>query len=322
MFDKNGGIMAKSKKVNLDLNPFAVRLKGLIEENKTSQQKVAEAIGVTRQALNNWVNGETIPDALVAAELALYFGVTVDYLVGNSPIKTHNADLNAAFANLGINEKAIEQLQRIYDFDLRYGDMSGMINTFLSCLEKRLFRYISDQLKKEMKIEIFAMELFRKYMADRGYTLSDEEIDDLLSVDPKEIKDEKIASLVDFFNEMYLDYMLDIYRLIDPTLKNMVHAKADRQVLTYALQRIINKTIDENFFSDRPDSYEPYDLEERKKIHEFYRDIINMELHSEEMNSAIIGAFYHNYDKIDDERKFFEENREEYKPLYGKEDMR
>ena len=46
-----------------------------------SQEKAAEAVGVTRQALAKWESGETPPDVLCCDRLAELYGVSLDDLL-------------------------------------------------------------------------------------------------------------------------------------------------------------------------------------------------------------------------------------------------
>lgn len=75
-----------------DLNIFAKRLGELIKEHRLVHEDIAQAIDVTRQGVGKWVNGESVPDVLTVAKLAKFLGVSVDYLAGNSNIKS--ADVN------------------------------------------------------------------------------------------------------------------------------------------------------------------------------------------------------------------------------------
>ena len=61
---------------------FATRLKELRQENKLSQQKLAETIGVTQKAIDFWEKGINEPKASYIIKLAKFFGVTTDYLLG------------------------------------------------------------------------------------------------------------------------------------------------------------------------------------------------------------------------------------------------
>ena len=64
------------KKSNLAHNLSSLRqAKGL------SQEKAAEAVGVTRQALAKWESGETTPDILHSDALAALYGVSLDDLL-------------------------------------------------------------------------------------------------------------------------------------------------------------------------------------------------------------------------------------------------
>lgn len=49
--------------------------------NGYSQERIAEKIGISRQAYAKWENGETIPDIEKAARLAEVYGVTIDGLM-------------------------------------------------------------------------------------------------------------------------------------------------------------------------------------------------------------------------------------------------
>ena len=49
-----------------------------------SQEKVAEKIGISRQAYAKWDNGETIPDVERCQKLAELYGVTIDSLINFS----------------------------------------------------------------------------------------------------------------------------------------------------------------------------------------------------------------------------------------------
>ena len=61
---------------------FATRLKELRQENKLSQQKLAETIGVTQKAIDFWEKGINEPKASYIIKLAKFFAVSTDYLLG------------------------------------------------------------------------------------------------------------------------------------------------------------------------------------------------------------------------------------------------
>ena len=52
--------------------------------NGYSQEKLAEKIGISRQAYAKWESGESVPDVEKCARLASLYGVTVDSLLDKS----------------------------------------------------------------------------------------------------------------------------------------------------------------------------------------------------------------------------------------------
>lgn len=60
---------------------LAENLRLLRKKQGVSQEELADAIGVSRQAISKWEGGHTKPDMERAAALAAYFGVTVDSLI-------------------------------------------------------------------------------------------------------------------------------------------------------------------------------------------------------------------------------------------------
>ena len=62
-------------------------LKLLRQEFGISQQRLAEAIAVSQQSINQYENHSTEPDIAVLSRLAEYFNTTIDYIVGRTDIR-------------------------------------------------------------------------------------------------------------------------------------------------------------------------------------------------------------------------------------------
>lgn len=60
------------------------RLKQLRLEKNLSQKKLAESLGISQQLINNYENGHHEPSIALLKKTALFFAVTVDYLIGLS----------------------------------------------------------------------------------------------------------------------------------------------------------------------------------------------------------------------------------------------
>lgn len=64
---------------------FGERLKMLREKTGVSQQKIADIVGLTQQAVGKWENSKAEPDLATVAKLADFFGCSTDYLLGKDP---------------------------------------------------------------------------------------------------------------------------------------------------------------------------------------------------------------------------------------------
>lgn len=61
---------------------FAFRLRMLRERRRVSRRVLAELCGVSKSAMARYERGEREPGIGVVCELADYFGVSADYLLG------------------------------------------------------------------------------------------------------------------------------------------------------------------------------------------------------------------------------------------------
>ena len=61
---------------------FAERLRELRQEKNLSMKELAKAINATDAAISNWENQINEPKISYLKELALFFNVTTDYLLG------------------------------------------------------------------------------------------------------------------------------------------------------------------------------------------------------------------------------------------------
>jgi transcriptional regulator with XRE-family HTH domain len=68
------------------MNDFHERFKELRDEKGETQTKLAEVLGITAQALSYYVNGRE-PNFDLLCDIADYYGITTDYLLGLSEYK-------------------------------------------------------------------------------------------------------------------------------------------------------------------------------------------------------------------------------------------
>ena len=67
----------------------------LRKEKKVSQQDIGDLVGVTYQAVGKWEAGNSEPDNDALIKIANYFGVSTDYLLGNTPQKSEQEEIES-----------------------------------------------------------------------------------------------------------------------------------------------------------------------------------------------------------------------------------
>ncbi len=88
---------------------FAEWFRGLID-GPDDIRKIAEHLGVSQQAVNQFKLGQAFPKVENLLKLAKYFDCSLDYLIGMSDVKTPLATAKAACEYTGLSESAIEHL--------------------------------------------------------------------------------------------------------------------------------------------------------------------------------------------------------------------
>ena len=63
---------------------FGEKLYRLRKEKGWTQERLAEQIGVSRQALSKWESGSAVPDAVNILRLSKLFAVSADYLLDDA----------------------------------------------------------------------------------------------------------------------------------------------------------------------------------------------------------------------------------------------
>ena len=66
----------------LNISENIIRLR---REKKVTQEELADFVGVTKASVSKWENKQSMPDILLLPQLAAFFDVTIDELVGYQP---------------------------------------------------------------------------------------------------------------------------------------------------------------------------------------------------------------------------------------------
>lgn len=82
---------------------LATRLKKLIEENKITRYKLAKDLKYGKATVLNWCDGINEPKATQIAQIAIYFDVSADYLLGLEDESGAKTYINNSFNNFNNN---------------------------------------------------------------------------------------------------------------------------------------------------------------------------------------------------------------------------
>ncbi len=81
------------------METFSKRLRELRKENEISQDKLAEILNTTKATISRYENDLREPKAEFVQQLADYFHVSVDYLLGKTDIRTPADEISDAVSD-------------------------------------------------------------------------------------------------------------------------------------------------------------------------------------------------------------------------------
>ncbi len=131
-------------------SPFASRLRDLLEERNITQPVLAEAIGVSRQSVGQWKDGKTVPDILDLRKIALFFGVSTDYLLCQTNVASSNNRVRDMNELTGLSEDVITRLMNLKAAadlisELKEGTVEKSTDEIQTEFEKRGFSITPEQ---------------------------------------------------------------------------------------------------------------------------------------------------------------------------------
>lgn len=122
------------------------------KEKGITQEKLAEYIGVSKASVSKWESGQSYPDILLLPELATFFNISVDELLGYSPQltkedikKTYNK-LSHAFAVKPFDE-VMEQCNKTIK---EYYSCFPLLLSMIQLLLNHSAQAKTEDIKKEM----------------------------------------------------------------------------------------------------------------------------------------------------------------------------
>lgn len=99
-----------------------LRLEELRKESGLSQNDLAEKLNMTQQRISAYEKGKREPDIETIKQFSDFFGVSTDFLLGKSDIRTPDELKKVPFANAGgldtkgLDTEDLKELQKQIDY--------------------------------------------------------------------------------------------------------------------------------------------------------------------------------------------------------------
>ena len=89
---------------------FPSRLRELRKEKGVSQDTVSKELKISKSTLGLWETGDTLPDAKAVYDLAIYYGVSTDFLLGKTNVSSSDTKIRDVCEYTGLSSNAIQAL--------------------------------------------------------------------------------------------------------------------------------------------------------------------------------------------------------------------
>ena len=111
------------------------RIKELRANAEISQQELGDLVGVSKVSISGYESGNRIPSLEILIEIANYFNISLDYLVGRE-IKAYNEDDNRFVGCIA--EPDIEIINEIKHYPILYNNILKNISKAVKNMSKRI----------------------------------------------------------------------------------------------------------------------------------------------------------------------------------------
>ena len=136
------------------------RIANLRKEKKVSQEQLAEVLCTSRQAISKWERGEAYPDIDRIKELAIYFNVSIDYLLeydlASSSVNTFIDNIKKCYEeqNFNVSEEDIRLIisKNSNNFNLYFHIVNYLVKYWANNPSDHIASMIVEYSKKALLI--------------------------------------------------------------------------------------------------------------------------------------------------------------------------
>ena len=184
---------------------FATNLRECMKAKGESQTSLADKIGVKRQTVSLYMNGQSSPNTEILTDIANALEVSADYLLGLSVVPLVDEDLIAAHEYTGLSPEA---LQNIRDWSISVQAIGhavyGPIQMLSKLCEHRDFCMFLFDLTAAEHYRNPPQYSYDAFMSEAEFRLGAEKKDMLASFNSNDLIN-LVAPLNEFFGAVALD---------------------------------------------------------------------------------------------------------------------
>jgi len=206
---------------------FPVRLRELRDKKDVTLAIAANGIGVTRSTLGLYEKGENVPDIKVLVRIAHYYGVTVNYLVGEDERPTFEEGF--VFNSTGLSADALDVLRNYASSTEKKIDERGYLpGVILSALitSNQFEAFINSQIKY---IEFATKQKVLQHLIETdGMT---EEVETVLKTLEDVLSCESLIERIELYKIATKHRAMDLYgEFFDYFMKDHVKTRVDTSI--------------------------------------------------------------------------------------------
>ena len=143
-------------------NVIGDRISALLLEKNKKQKDLAEFLNVTANTISYYVTGARIPNIDQLKKIAVFFDVSIDYLLGASNVASMDIKIQEICDYIGLNDKAIKRLHNIKT-STRYKEGNDYLLNEFNALDVIQAFILSESLSTISRQVKILQELNEKY---------------------------------------------------------------------------------------------------------------------------------------------------------------
>lgn len=148
-------------------------------QGERSNTEFADFLGISRQTVGFYYNGDRVPDALTLIKISQRCGVSADWLLGISNVKTLDVKLKQVCEYTGLSENAVLFIKGLYDQYFPTSEENPITTILSMLLESDNFMQVLGGLAIACNLEAESHESMDVKAIDKFIELHEQELKEI-----------------------------------------------------------------------------------------------------------------------------------------------